>query len=161
MLTSSPAGGGPHGSRSGSEPAAGPGLSRRPWLAGPASWRPSGTPASCLPSETRLRNISQIMPDRRQGVMPFPPSRAGAGDSPWPLPADQFRVAKLDPAVSGQEDAEQDGAGVVGDPRGHLVPGPVGAACDGDDVVARVGEDGGLGQRSPDVPPGPDVAPPP
>src|SRR5271165_3151699 len=78
MLTSSPAGGWPHGSaesRSGLPASGSAGRGLRP---SSASWLvcspPSGTADSVLASEARLRNIYQILPEGRECVMPFPPS---------------------------------------------------------------------------------------
>jgi hypothetical protein len=53
---------------------------------------------------------------------------------------DQLRVAQVDPAGAGQEDAERNGVRVVWDWRGDLVRAPVGVVRDRDDVIARVGQ---------------------
>src|SRR5271157_950309 len=104
MLTSSPAGGGPHGSAespsglpSGGTGAPGrgpngpdePGPCWPSWPAGPACLPPSRPTVSVLPSEARLRNIYQILPDRRECVLPFPRS-ADVGDGVAAAEADPF-----------------------------------------------------------------------
>src|SRR5271169_5961580 len=61
--------------------------------------------------------------------------------------ADQLRVAQLDLAAGGQEDAEHDRVTVAGHPRGDLMPRPVAGVRDRGDVVIGVGEHGPFGHR--------------